>query len=76
MKLKTRLIFLNLGITTLIMGIIISILLVNTYGDVKEKNINNIRLQTTNIANEMEAILDDAIHDAKGIANLLKKHET
>lgn len=63
----------NLGITTLIMGIIISILLVNTYGDVKEKNINNIRLQTTNIANEMEAILDDAIHDAKGIANLLKK---
>lgn len=54
------------------MGIIISILLVNTYGDVKEKNINNIRLQTTNIANEMEAILDDAIHDAKGIANLLK----
>ncbi|QUI21529.1 methyl-accepting chemotaxis protein [Vallitalea pronyensis] len=72
MKLKTRLIFLNLGITTLIIGIIISILLVNTYSDVQEKNKNNIRLQTANIANEMEAILDDATHDAKGIADLLK----
>jgi methyl-accepting chemotaxis protein len=72
MKLKTRLIFMNLGVMIIIIGLIIGYLTINTYTTVKQKNVENVEMQTDSIAKDMEAILDDGLHDAKAIADILK----
>ncbi|MCT4595371.1 MAG: methyl-accepting chemotaxis protein [Anaeromicrobium sp.] len=71
MKLKTRLIFLNLGIMIIVSTLIMGFLVVNTRSTVARKNIENVQLQTENIANEMREVLDGAEHDSQSLANTL-----
>jgi methyl-accepting chemotaxis protein len=71
MKLKTRLISLNLGIFILISGLTMGYLMLNSYKNEKEIKIESVSLQTKHIANEMEAILDDALDYTKAIADIL-----
>ncbi|WP_432664637.1 methyl-accepting chemotaxis protein [Wukongibacter baidiensis] len=72
MKLRTRLIFLSLGIIMIVSGIIMSYMFINTYNNTKKHVVENIEKTTYEIAKEMESILDDAIHDAEGIVDTLE----
>jgi methyl-accepting chemotaxis protein len=71
MKLKTRLIFVNLGFMVIISGCIMGYLMVNTYTNVKQERVEKIQVQTDNISHEMEEILDHAIHESESIVNTL-----
>ncbi|MCT4606316.1 MAG: methyl-accepting chemotaxis protein [Marinisporobacter sp.] len=72
MKLKTRLIFLNLGVMVIISTLMMSYLMVNSYTNTKACHLEHIKLTTKNIAHEMHTILDDASDDAKGIVETIK----
>lgn len=71
MKLKTRLIFLNLGMVMLLFAGMLSYMTINTYSTVKSETIEKIEYRTKNVANQMEVILNDALDDTKAIANTL-----
>lgn len=71
MKLKTRLIHVNLGIMVLICGIIMSYMLFNTYSSIKKGSVEKISLQVDNIANNAETLLNTAQRDSKKIADTL-----
>lgn len=71
MKLKTRLIVLNLGVILLIASIIMGSLLVSSYKSIKEKSVETIELTATTVASEMETIIDQAAVDTKAIAKLM-----
>jgi methyl-accepting chemotaxis protein len=78
MKLKGRLIFLNLGIITFISAIVMGFMAVNTYSKVKDSNMENTMLTTDVVAEEMAAILLEAEKDSKEIAEsilFIKKGE-
>jgi methyl-accepting chemotaxis protein len=77
LKLKTRLILLNLTVMVGISGFLMGYLLINTYNNVKTENIEKVQLKTDNIAKEMEEILYKTTDDAKILATMLmsmKKH--
>jgi methyl-accepting chemotaxis protein len=69
LKLRTRLVFLNLAFLLIVSGTTMSYLIASTYTSVKENSIENIEMKTENISNEMETILNDAINDIKDITN-------
>lgn len=72
MKLKTRLIIVNLGIMILVSGLIFSYLFINSYSTIKNSTLENIDLTSDEISNEMKQILDQTIHDTESIVYTLK----
>jgi methyl-accepting chemotaxis protein len=71
LKLKTRLIFLNLGVIAVIIGSIFSYLFTNTYITIKSKNIDMVKLQSEVVAGEMKDILQQTEVDANALATSL-----
>jgi methyl-accepting chemotaxis protein len=71
MKLKTRLIYLNLGIIIIVTSFIMGYLFINTYNNTKELSINMVELETETIASEMKDILHKAEQDSEALANAL-----
>jgi methyl-accepting chemotaxis protein len=69
MKLKTRLIVVNLGVLIVLSGLIVGYLMVNAYTNVKKERVENIQMQTDNISKEMEEILNEASKDVKALAS-------
>lgn len=72
MKLRTRLMYLNLGVIILITVSMVGYLLFENYSTNKVSAMEQIELVTQKIAKEMEAMLDDAQHDAIGIGNSIE----
>ncbi|WDV45714.1 methyl-accepting chemotaxis protein [Clostridiaceae bacterium M8S5] len=72
MKIKGRLIYLNLAIIVIISGAIMGYLTFSSYTNIRESTIKSISQQTDYVAAEMESVLDDAVHDAKALADILK----
>ena len=72
MKLRTRLVYLNLGIIIFIITSIIGYLLYVNYSYNKETAIREIKLYTENKANDMEAILDDALEETIGLGKSIE----
>lgn len=72
MKLKTRLIFLNLSVAICVFLMVIGFLVNNTYNTIREKNIEIIEYRTEKIAKEMQDILDEAVNDAEDLAHTLE----
>lgn len=72
MKLKKRLIFINLGIMILISGLIYSYLFINTYNSIKNSTIEKIEQTSKEIATEMKSILDSTMLDAQSLVYTLK----
>ncbi|WP_066504420.1 methyl-accepting chemotaxis protein [Abyssisolibacter fermentans] len=72
MKLKTRLIAVNLGIIIIIFGAIISILMYNMYMDIKEKTIDLVAQTTNEAATEMQDIFNEAVNDVEAMAYTIK----
>lgn len=68
MKLRTRLIYINLGIILLITISIVGYLLTNSYIDNKSFIEKDAASQALIVSGEMEALIDRALHDAKSIA--------
>lgn len=64
MKLRTRLMYLNLGVIILVTVSMVGYLLFNNYTTSKVSAIEQIELETQNIAKEMEGILNRTKHDA------------
>ncbi|MCT4562914.1 MAG: methyl-accepting chemotaxis protein [Maledivibacter sp.] len=71
MKLKTRLIFVNLGVMVILSAFVMGYLMIDAYINVKEERVEKIQMQTDNISNEMEAILNEASDDAQTLASTL-----
>jgi methyl-accepting chemotaxis protein len=71
LRLRTRLIALNLGVMIIISTLIMGYLIDSTYINVKENSIEKIQIQTDNISKEMEEILNKAQYDAKAITSTL-----
>ncbi|KDR96482.1 hypothetical protein SAMN02745945_00275 [Peptoclostridium litorale DSM 5388] len=71
MKLKIRLIFLNLGIVMLVIGVVMSSFFITSYSKIKKVSLENIGLKTETIAGEMQAVLEDAENDVKDIKDIL-----
>ncbi|MCT4687946.1 methyl-accepting chemotaxis protein, partial [Vallitalea sp.] len=69
MKLKTRLIVVNLGVLIVLAGLVVGYLMVNAYTNVKKERVENIQMQTHNISKEMEEILNEASKDVKALAS-------
>lgn len=72
MKLKTRLVYVNLGIIMVIMITIVSYLLVANYTFSKESAIREVQLYTENKASDMEEILDDALHNTIALGKTME----
>ncbi|MCT4563520.1 MAG: methyl-accepting chemotaxis protein [Maledivibacter sp.] len=72
MKLKTRLVYLNLGIIILIMVSIIGYLLFLNWSFSRESAIREIELYTQNKANDMEAVLNDALDNTIGLGESIE----
>lgn len=71
MKLKTRLIFMNLGITIIILGIVIGCMMNYAYTNVKQESIERIKIKTDNISHDMESVLNNYLHDVKSVRDTL-----
>ncbi|MCT4598307.1 MAG: methyl-accepting chemotaxis protein [Vallitalea sp.] len=72
MKLRTRLVYLNLGIIISVMISIVGYLLFINYSFSKESAIREIKLYTENKANNIEAVLDDALHETIGLGESIE----
>ncbi|WDV45070.1 methyl-accepting chemotaxis protein [Clostridiaceae bacterium M8S5] len=72
MKLKTRLIFLNLGLFIAIIAIILSYSFINTYINIKDSSVEKIALETETISNKMQELLNEGVNDAQAIASTIK----
>jgi len=72
MKLKTRLILLNLGVILLFTGGMIGYLLFNNYETTENAAITNMEQEAKIVSSEMEVIIDKATHDAQAIATTLE----
>jgi methyl-accepting chemotaxis protein len=71
MKLKTRLITINLGIIATLSTLVVAYLLYNSYTTIREERVEKIMMQTNNISTEIYDILHDALHEAESMANTL-----
>lgn len=71
MKLKTRLVFMNLGIVMLTAACIMTAFLYSMYSNNKKQSIEIVQGKTKIIAAEMELILSNARLDAKNIAETI-----
>lgn len=67
MKLKTRIMYLNLGIMMLITMGVVSYLLVESYTSTEKMAMENAEKKTIIVASEIENILDDALNDTKSL---------
>lgn len=71
MKLKTRLIYFNVGLIMLVAGIVIVSMFINTYTSVKEATESAIENEAVAVSNEMASILNKAIIDAGAVGKSL-----
>jgi len=71
MKLKTRLIALNLGVILTVAAIVMGGLFTMSYRMVRDKTVESIELKATVVANEMETIISEAVLDAKALSKSL-----
>lgn len=71
MKLRTRLIYMNLGLIIIVAALTMSFLLVTTYRTVRTSNIESTKHQAKAISNEMGEILNKAIIDTKAMHDLV-----
>lgn len=72
MKLKTRLIFLNLGVAICVFLLVIGLLVSNTYNAIRDSNIKIVEYKTKEIAKEMQDILNEAVNDVEDLAHTLE----
>jgi methyl-accepting chemotaxis protein len=71
MKLKRRLITINLGLISILSALVVAYILYNSYTTIKQERIEKIQMQTDDISNEIENILHDALHEADSLAKTL-----
>ncbi|WDV45584.1 methyl-accepting chemotaxis protein [Clostridiaceae bacterium M8S5] len=71
MKLRTRLIFMNLGIIVIISGILSWYMLRTSSDIIENSSLDKIKFQTENVSTQMKSVLDEAAKDTKSIAKIL-----
>lgn len=71
MKLKTRLIFMNLGITVIILGISMACMMTYAYRNVKQESLERIKLKTDNISYDMRNVLNSCLYDVEVVRDTL-----
>jgi methyl-accepting chemotaxis protein len=70
-KLKTRLIWFNLGIIGIVSGIIMSYLIYNISSNVKQVNMEKVEIKSDYISGKIEGVINNSMNDTKTLANTL-----
>lgn len=71
MKLRTRLIILNLSLILLLTGGMVGYLLWNSYTTSERAKVDAIEKEATIVSGRVEAVIDNALNDARSVANTI-----